>query len=276
VASGREGEVEIGGRAFAWRSVGTGPPLLFVNGYAATGEDWDPELLSGLASAFEVICPDNRGMGGSALGDGPLTVDAMATDLERLLDALELDRVALAGWSMGGFVAQRLAERTPARVSALALLSSDAGGPQALRPDPAVWARLTDHSGTPREQASRLISLLFPPRLAPEIDREFGDAVATARAALSESALSAQEEAMAAWLAVERDAPDPATAPPVLIVHGTEDAVIPVANAELLAARWPGARVERIEGGGHAFMAQEPERTAELMVAHAARATGTT
>jgi pimeloyl-ACP methyl ester carboxylesterase len=276
VASGREGEVEIGAWTLARRSLGDGPPLLLVNGYAATGADWDPELLSGLASAFEVICPDSRGMGGSTLVDGPLTVDAMVADLEALLDALGLERVALAGWSMGGFVAQRLAELAPARVSALALLSSDAGGPQALRPDPAVWARLTDHSGTPREQASRLISLLFPPELAPEIDREFGDAVAAARAALSEPALSAQEEAMDAWLATEREAPDPATAPPVLIVHGVEDAVIPVANAELLAARWPGARIERIEGGGHAFMAQEPERTAALIAAHAARATGTT
>jgi 3-oxoadipate enol-lactonase len=276
VASGRSGEVEIDGRALAWRSVGAGAPLLLVNGYAATGADWDPELLSRLARTFEVICPDNQGMEGSELGDGPLTVEAMAADLEALLDELELDRVALAGWSMGGFVAQRLAELAPARVSALALLSSDAGGPRALRPDPTVWARLTDRSGTPREQASRLISLLFPPRLAPEIDREFGDAVAAARAVLSPQALSAQEEAMAAWLATERAAPDPATAPPVLVVHGVEDAVIPVANAEPLAARWPGAGVERIEGGGHAFMAQEPRRTAELIAAHAAPAAGTT
>jgi pimeloyl-ACP methyl ester carboxylesterase len=51
----------------------------------------------------------------------------------------------------------------------------------------------------------------------------------------------------------------------VLVAHGAEDLVIPPANADALAARWPGARVERFAGGGHAFMAQEPRRLAELI-----------
>jgi len=52
----------------------------------------------------------------------------------------------------------------------------------------------------------------------------------------------------------------------VLVVHGSEDVVIPPANTDALAAHWPGARVEPIAGGGHAFMAQGPERLADLMI----------
>jgi len=258
------GTIEVEGRRFAWRSLGSGPPLLLINGYAATGVDWDPGLMMRLGRSFELICPDNRGVGDSELGTAELTIDAMAADLEALLDALGHERVTVVGWSMGGFVAQRLSLRAPARVAALALLSTDPGGSESIASDPAVWARLIDGSGTPRERATRLISLLFPPALAPQIDRQFGAIVAAARAGLAPAALAAQEAAMIAWHATEQEAPG-AAAPPVLVAHGEEDVVIPVANAAALAARWSGARVERFAGCGHAFMAQEPARLAELL-----------
>lgn len=256
------GAIEISGRRFAWRALGTGPPLLLVNGYAATGADWDPTFLGALAVTHEVICPDNRGLGGSELGDGELTVDCMAADLEALLDARGIASAGVVGWSMGGFVAQQLARRAPGRVEALALLSTDPGGPETVVADPAVWARLTDRSGTPRDQASRLIALLFPAALAPAIDRDFGDLVAAGRAALSPAALSAQEAAMEAWHRDEQPRAAGAEGMPTLVVHGGEDEVIPAANAELLAARWPGAEVEIVAGAAHAVMAQEAERVA--------------
>ncbi len=258
--------IEIDGRRFAWRTAGAGKPLLLVNGYAATSADWDPALLGALSGSRQLICPDNRGMGESELGDPlELTIDAMAVDLERLLDALELERVAVAGWSMGSYVAQRLAIRAPARVDALVLLASAPAGPTAVAADPRVWARLTDHSGTPREQATRLISLLFPPGVAPQIDRQFGEVVADARAQLSPVALGAQERALVAWHAEAQPLPGPGS-PPVLAICGSEDAVIPPQNADALAACWPGTKVERIAGGGHAFMAQQPERVAGLIL----------
>lgn len=124
--------------------------------------------------------------------------------------------------------------------------------------------QLTDHTGTPRKQATRLISLLFPPVAAATIDRQFGEFVAAARAALSPAALRAQEGAMDGWHASEQ--PEmPTDPPPVLAACGGEDIVIPPENSDLLASRWTNCRVERFEGCGHAFMAQEPERLADLI-----------
>jgi len=257
--------IEVEGRRLAWRTLGEGPPLLLINGYAATSEDWDPAFLAGLAQDFEVICPDNRGLGGSELGDVELSVDGMAGDLEALLDAVGVQRLPVVGWSMGGFVAQRLAVRAPGCVAALALLGTDPGAPGATEADPEAWARLTDHSGSDREQASRLISLLFPPALAAEIDREFGEVVAAARAKLSPATLRAQEAAMDAW---HRDPPareEVLDLPPTLVAHGELDEVIPVANAKALEARWPGAEVHLFPGCGHGLMAQEPERLVTLI-----------
>jgi pimeloyl-ACP methyl ester carboxylesterase len=254
--------IEVDGRRLAWRTAGQGPPLLLVNGYAATGADWDPTFLALLAERHRVICPDNRGIGGSGLGEEELTIDAMAADLEALLDALEIERAPVVAWSMGGFVAQRLAVRAPGRVSALALISTDPGGSGAAQARPEDWARLVDHSGSFREQATRLIALLFPAGLAPEIDRQFGDLVAAARAEMSPATLAAQEAAIEAWHRRDVSGEGGGEAPPTLVAHGCEDVVIPPANAELLAARWPGARVELVEGAAHAVMAQEPRRVA--------------
>ena len=256
--------IDVEGRKLTWRTLGAGPPLLLINGYAATGEDWDPTFLEGLAGSFETICPDNRGVGESELGEGELTIDGMAADLEALLDWLGIERLPVVAWSLGGFVAQRLAIRAPGRVAALTLLATDPGAPDSTDADAEVWAQLTDHSGTDREQASRLISLLFPPALATEIDRDFGEIVAAARAQLSPETLRAQEAAMDAW---HHDPLPRGEIPnvPVLIAHGDSDQVIPPANADALAARWPGARLELFQGCGHGLMAQAPERLAALV-----------
>jgi pimeloyl-ACP methyl ester carboxylesterase len=265
VADEQQHTIELDGRRFAWRALGAGPPLVLVNGYAASSADWDPTFLAALAQTFTLICPDNRGTGDSELGDpGALSVDAMADDVEALIDELALGRPALAGWSMGGYVVQRLALRSPARASAIALLATGPGGGAGVPAEPHVWGRLTDHSDTPREQASRLIALLFPPELAPAIDAQFGALVADARTAFLPETLAAQERVLAAWQAEPQPAPAEHSSP-VLVISGELDVIAPPGNADALAALWPEVTVERIAGGGHAFMAQEPERVAALI-----------
>ena len=109
-----EGVVEVRpGRTIAWIAVGDGPPLLLVNGYAATGADWDPSFLGLLAARHRVICLDNVGLGRSALSGDELVggAEGMAADMAVLLNALEIERAAVVGWSMGGFIAQALAAR---------------------------------------------------------------------------------------------------------------------------------------------------------------------
>ncbi len=263
----RDGAIEIEGRRLAWRSVGEGPPLVLITGYSGAAAGWDQEFLSALGKSFEVICPDNRGMGGSQLGepDEPLTIDAMAADIEALLDGLEIDRLPVAGWSMGGFIAQTLAARAPTRVEALVLLATNPGGAAAVPGPPNAFARLTDHSGTPREQATQLITLVFPPDVAAEMDQRIGDVVAAARAELSPVALQAQQAAIRGWSGVEPPLLQAGSKLPVLAVCGSEDAVISPENTDRLAAHWPGCRAEHFEGDGHAFMAQEPERLADLI-----------
>ena len=247
------------------RAAGEGPPLVLLNGYAATKDDWDPGFVAALARSSSVLMPDNRGIGASPGPVDGLDVASMADDVLALMDARGITRTDLAGWSMGGFIAQEVAARAPERVRRLVLLSTDHGGPASVRADPATWRALTDHGGTPREQATRLLGLLFPPELAAQLDAQVGDLVAQARAVLQEGTLDAQERAMEQWHSGPADARLTAITAPVLVAAGTQDVVIPPENSRLLAAALGDARLELFDGGGHAFMAQDPERLAALI-----------
>jgi pimeloyl-ACP methyl ester carboxylesterase len=127
-----------------------------------------------------------------------------------------------------------------------------------------VLARLRDVSGTPREQASRLIALLFPPERAAAVDAEFGEIVAAARSQLSPDLLGRQWEALEGW--EQRDASDVARIScPALVATGEEDAVFPPPNASALANAIPSAWLASFPNCGHGFMADHPETLAALI-----------
>jgi pimeloyl-ACP methyl ester carboxylesterase len=255
----------VGERTYAFDRKGAGPPLLVLNGFAATKGDWDPAFLAALAGEHELILVDNRGMGGSSDDGHPFTVQDLAEDVESLIEALGLERPAILGWSMGGYIALAHALAHPDRASKLVLLSTSGGGQTSTLGTEEVRERLRDLSGTPREQASRLISLLFPPERARQIDAEFGDVVAAARAALPADVVRRQWEAMEAWEGREDAVDLGGIACPVLVATGTDDVVIPAANAAALADTIPGAWLARFPHSGHGFMADHPQALGRLI-----------
>ena len=272
MSAGDAGVVEVGpGRRLAWTAIGDGPPLLLLNGYAGTRLDWDPVFLGALAAERRVICPDNIGVGDSPLATGAAVggVEGMASDAIGLLDGLGIERTAVVGWSMGGMIAQSLVRSVPERVTALGLIDTHTGGPDCVDAAPGVFAVLIDHSGTPRDGATRLISLLFPPDRAAEFDQRFGDIVATARAALPEPVLFEQEAAIAGWHDRPSSLPIAPAGIPIAVVHGGRDTLVPPGNAEVLARFHPGATVTILPDCAHAPMSQEPEAVAEALLAAA-------
>jgi len=191
--------IPVDGGRIAYRRLGSGRPLIVLNGLAATSADWDPSFIDRLASGNEIILLDNRGIGGSNDDGAPFDIAKLAGDTARVIEALEFERVSVLGWSMGGFIAQTLAFNDPARVRKLILLSTDPGGAAAELASPRILGQLTDTSGTPHEQARRLLFVLFPSDLAESIYREFGDVVAAARAKLARNLVDRQAAAMDAW-----------------------------------------------------------------------------
>jgi pimeloyl-ACP methyl ester carboxylesterase len=257
--------VGVAGVQIVCRTIGKGPPLLVLNGFAATSADWDPSFIDRLASRHELILLNNRGVGGSTDDGQSFDIALLANDAAHVIETLSFERTSVMGWSMGGFVAQTLAMEYPDRVHKLILLSTDSGGTGADLASPAVWSGLIDTSGTPHEQARRLLSLLFPLGVAESFYRDFGDIIAAARAQLCPELLERQAAAMDAWHRNGIANRLRQISVPVLIATGTEDVVIPPSNALKLMNAIPGAWLAQFPRSGHAFMAQYPQAVAELI-----------
>src|SRR5690242_9608072 len=154
--------VEIGGSQIIYRAIGNGPPLLVLNGFAATAADWDQCFIDGLSSGHELILLNNRGIGGSTDDGQSFDISELAEDAAGVIAILGFERMSVLGWSMGGFIAQALAVEHPDRIEKLILLSTDFGGATADLASSEVWSQLVDPSGTGDEQGRRLVPLLFP------------------------------------------------------------------------------------------------------------------
>jgi len=249
----------------AYRRIGNGRPLVVLNGFAATSADWDPTFIERLASSNGLILLDNRGIGHSTDNGGAFDIAQLADDVLRVVETLGIERVNILGWSMGGFIAQTIALQRPGRINKLILLSTDFGGAEADLASTEVWSQLIDTSGTPNEQARRLLSLLFPRDVAESIYREFGGVVAAARAQLSPDLVNRQAAAMDAWHRTGIGNRLHEINVPVLVATGTADIVIPPSNALKLVNAISGAWLAQFSGGGHAFMAQYPRPLADLI-----------
>jgi pimeloyl-ACP methyl ester carboxylesterase len=255
----------VDGREFVLTRRGHGAPLLLLNGFAATRNDWDPTFLAALCRRHELILVDHRGVGRSSCDEGPFTIGDLAADVSGAIDALGLERPDVLGWSMGGFVALSLAAARPELVGKLVLLSTSAGASPTTLGRPSVQAQLRDFSGTPREHASRLIALLFEPERACQVDADFGEIVAASLASFPVDVADRQWQAIKGWACHGVAAALGELALRALIATGSEDIVIPPENSLALAQSIPDSWLARFPRSGHGFIADYPEQLSDLI-----------
>src|SRR5215469_16266414 len=108
--------VAVDGAQIVCRRVGKGRPLLVLNGFGATGSDWDPSFIDRLASSNELILLNNRGIGRSTDDGRSFDIAKLAEDAARVIEILGIKPASVMGWSMGGFIAQAFAVEYADRV----------------------------------------------------------------------------------------------------------------------------------------------------------------
>src|SRR5215467_3165899 len=109
---------------YAYRDLGSGDvPLVLLQHFRGNLDNWDPALVDELAAERRVLAFDNAGVGATT-GRTPSTVEAMAHDAISFIDALELQRIDLLGFSLGSFVAQEIALVRPDLLRRIVLASS--------------------------------------------------------------------------------------------------------------------------------------------------------
>lgn len=242
------------------------PAVILLQGLGMASNAWPAELVDALVeTGLQVVLPDNRDAGKSprvtgvrvrdveVLGAVARTLarrkvsaaydlDDMADDVAALADGLGIGRFHVAGFSMGGMIAQTLALRHPERILSLASLSSATGNPATgLGRLGTIW---------------KIIRPRGPARTKEEAREEMREILL----ALSGPAFRGDVEALGQIRV------------PTLVIHGTADPLLPFAAGEETAAVIPGARLEPVEGMGHEVPAALGRRYAELVAGNAARA----
>jgi len=239
----------------AYKELGEGEPLVFIMGYKSTMDLWPPEVLLNLSSKYRVIIFDNRGMGLTTSSDKPFSLELFADDTAGLMDALNISRANVLGWSMGADTAQELAIRHPDKVGRLILYASSCGGNESVLSSPEVLEKLTDNSGSAAEQGERLLSLLFPADWFSKNPNPMTYFPIPKEASTTESYVR-QTEAMALWNGTYSRLSEIKF--PTLLLTGAEDILTPPANSFILGEKIPGAWVIQVPDSGHGLMYQYP------------------
>ncbi|MDX6683478.1 MAG: hypothetical protein QOG94_3517 [Solirubrobacteraceae bacterium] len=250
---------------------GAGEPLLLVQGMTGHSLQWGEPFLAELERDFELVLYDHRGVGRSAPSDGPFTIADLAADALAVLDGLGIDSAHVLGISMGGMIAQELALAAPDRVRTLTLGATYCGGPGAQFTDETVVNALAAAilSGDP----ARKVRAGWEFNVSPGFAAAEGNFERFARIAeqypIALGMILAQVQAIMGHDTSRRLA---GIGAPTLVVHGSADRMLVPANGELVAGLIPGARLELLDGVGHLFFWEQPERTAQLVREHAAAA----
>jgi pimeloyl-ACP methyl ester carboxylesterase len=255
------------------------PAMLLIMGSMASMLWWPEALCKKLAGEGRfVIRYDNRDTGLStkyAPGEPPYTFDDMADDAVRVLDSHGIGKAHVMGMSMGGMIAQRLTLKHPSRVISLTVISSSPVGIDTSHL-PGTTEAYMEHSadGAKVDWSDR--------------DQVIGFVVKDAHA-IASTAHPFDEKAMRAFIEQDYDRSGGFLSAtnhfmlkggedvkgrlheieaPLLVIHGTSDPIFPVEHGAALADAVAGARLVRIEGGGHELHPQDWDTIAAAVIAH--------
>jgi pimeloyl-ACP methyl ester carboxylesterase len=196
---------------------------------------------------------DSRGNGRSDKPDQPMTMATFVDDTVAVLDELAIDSAHLYGQSFGGMVAQELALTHPDRVRSLVLAATHVGHAHAVRPG--------RDAHVPKDKP---YLALYSERFAAEHpDHIAEDILVGSQNQQPPHAGRRQWDAIDGWSSFDRLGE---ITPPTLIVHGTEDRIIPAANARLLAERIPQAELILLEGAGHLYHSEQPDHADRVVL----------
>lgn len=256
------------GAELFWKRSGGGEPLLLIQGMAGTHLSWGEPFLSLLEAHFDCVVSDNRGIGNSAAATEAFTVAELAADALSVMDAAGFETAHVLGISMGGMTAQEIALTAPERLRTLTIGCSYPGGAGSSLADPADAGALMEAMAS--GNLDRVLRAMYEINLSPGFrtdEANYADFKAMAEALPARQAtVQLQLQAVVGHDAQARLA---GIAAPTLVIHGTADKMIPAANGELIASLVPGARLELLDGVGHMFWWERPDRSAELIRAHA-------
>jgi pimeloyl-ACP methyl ester carboxylesterase len=258
--------LQANGHSYAYRRFGSGPglPLLFLQHFTGTLDNWDPAVTDPLASGREVILFDNAGVGRST-GEVPTTVAGMAQHAGAFLEALGVKTCDVLGYSLGGMVALQMVQDRPSIFRRMILVgTAPRGGEDIMHLEkPSLAKRIQDPTNRGYDvlkkifftssHASQAAAEAFTRRLSQrkeDLDPASGPNVANAQMAAFREWEGFKGERFADLKVIRH---------PTLVVNGVGDEMIPVFNSYRLSENLANAVLLTYPDAGHGSLFQYPE-----------------
>jgi pimeloyl-ACP methyl ester carboxylesterase len=252
------------GTTLNYETTGDGEPLLLVMGTSGAIPLWG-EMITRLAATHRVIAFDNRGLGGSDRGEGPISVASLAEDASALLEALEIPTAHALGWSLGSAIVQELALAHPEQVAS-ALLYATWGRADGFQRAVLTALRLP-YVHRDMEAALGAAGIAFSPQLLDHPD--FAEMLVPMLPAFpqDEAQMQVTVEQWDADLAHDSLDRLGAITAPTLVVVGEQDLLTPPWQAKKVADAIPGARYELVTGPGssHGMHIERPDDLTKIV-----------
>lgn len=246
-------KTNVNGIELAYTRQGKGMPLVLLHGFPLDHHTWD-EVVPLLENTFDLIIPDLRGFGDSTTVDSPYTTDDLASDIAGLLDHLGIEKSALAGHSMGGYVALAFARLYPERVSGLGLVSTQALADPPERKE----GRYKTAADVAENGIGGVVDAMAPKFTSDErlqeLSRKIMERQQPAAYIGALKAMAERQDSTSLLASLNY---------PVAIIHGNADDLIPVDRAHEMKNAMPHAHFVEIEGAGHLPMLEGVKQTAE-------------
>jgi pimeloyl-ACP methyl ester carboxylesterase len=260
-------KVHVGDIDIAYKIFGRGNPILLISGSGNVMDVWPTHFLKELALNHTVIIFDNRGVGNTTAGTRPFSIDQFANDTVGLLDALDIQRTDVLGFSMASFIAQKITLTHPERVSRLVLYGASCGGREGIPQTQEVTMTISDLANNRSQNADASLSVTFPPEWIRKNPNYLETIPKTPEIILSTTVVK-QFNAVEDWLSRNWTGVCDQLqhiSIPTLIITGAEDVSVPAANSLILVQKIPGAWLVQIKAAGHGLMFQYPEKFSEIV-----------
>jgi len=247
--------IKINEITFDYRDQGAGQALIFLHAFPLNQNMWNDQTTE-LGNQYRTITLDLRGFGGSDAPQGPYLMDQMAADVRGLMTALNIEQAVLVGLSMGGYISLAFLRNYPDAILAMVLADTRAG---ADTPE-ARGRRLKSAEKAETEGAAAIAAEVVPALLGATSLQSRPGVVERVREMVevnSPVGIAGAQRGMA-----ERVDSTTVVADidfPVMVIVGAEDTLTPVAEAEKLRDRIPGARLAIIEQAGHLSNIEQPD-----------------
>ncbi|MBW4616251.1 MAG: alpha/beta hydrolase [Desmonostoc vinosum HA7617-LM4] len=256
-------KIQINGIDLFYDIKGAGEPLLLIAGFMCDHAYWSL-IMPSLVSHYQVIRLDNPGMGRSSAPNGPYSLKQMASDVATLLEYIGIDKVHLAGHSMGSQIAQELVLSHPEKVKSLMLLSSWAKGDVRFHSIIETWGNLPSSIDL-RLYEKVILPWIFTDEFyaIPQMIEQLIEFAINYPFLPTNSTLYHHSQAI-----ISADTSDRLKDIhcPTLVLVGQQDILTPIKFAQQLVQDIPNAELVIIEKGGHGFLVESPDAVVSVML----------